>query len=112
MKNSSHKTSCYVLQVIVEKIHTLSLQIKLVVSYVKFPLNKEKFGIARKNIPFKFYKYTEVNPDRNSQTKSRLNKLCWTAFPLTLEFSFQDYVIQFSRLDPELTLVCFTSQQI
>lgn len=36
----------------------------------KFPLNEGKFGIVRKNIPFKSYKYTEVSPDRNSQTKS------------------------------------------
>lgn len=70
MKNFAHKTSCYVLQVIVDKIHTLSLQIKLAVMYAKLSLNKGKFGIVRKNIPFKFYKYTEVNPDRNSQTKS------------------------------------------
>lgn len=70
MKNSAHKTLFYTLHVIVQKIHTLSLEIKLAVTYAKLPLNKGKFGIVRKNIPFKFYKYTEVNPDRNSQTKS------------------------------------------
>lgn len=70
MKNSAHKTSFNALHVIVQKIHTLSLEIKLAVTYAKFPLNKGKFRIVRKNIPFKFYKYTEVNPDRNSQTKS------------------------------------------
>lgn len=111
MKNSAPKTSFYALHIIIEEINTLSLRIKLALTYAKFPLNKGKFGIVRKNIPFKFYKYTEVNPDRNSQTKSWLKKSCWTAFPLTLEFSFQDYVIEFSRLDPESTLHYFYISQ-
>lgn len=72
MKNSAHKTF-YALHVIVEKIHILSLQIKLAVTYAKFPLDKGKFWIVRKNIPFKFYKYTEVNPDRNSQSPDWTN---------------------------------------
>lgn len=50
--NNAHKPLFYALHVIVEKIHILSLQIKLAVIYAKFPLNKGKFGIVRKNIPF------------------------------------------------------------
>lgn len=70
MKNFAHKTLLYALHVLAEEIHTPSLQIKLAVTHAKFPLTEGKSGILRKNITFTFYKHTELNPDRNSQTKS------------------------------------------
>ena len=70
MKNSAHKTPLYALHVSAEENHTLSLQIKLAVTHAKFPPTEGKSGILRKNITSTFYKYTELNPDRNSQTKS------------------------------------------
>lgn len=87
-ENSAHKTSFYALHVIVEEIHPLSLQIKLAVTYAKFPLNEGKFGIVRKNIPFKFYKYTEVSPDRNSQSPDWTNCV-GLHFPWLLNFPFK-----------------------
>lgn len=70
---------------------------------------REKSGILRKNITFTFYKYTELNPDRNSQSSDWTNRV-GLHFSQPLNFPFKIMRLGF----PEsmlVSLVSCTSQQ-